>query len=435
MERFHLSPNSTSINATLAVPGSKSYTNRALLSASLASGLTRLSSVSMSSDSDALVQALQLLGVAIHESLDPNGEPALIVEGCGGRFLPYDGDIDIGPAGTTMRFLTALCASIPGATIVLRGTERMHERPIKELVEALKASGATIDYLGRDGCPPLKIHSRSTLAGGTVSVDGSVSSQFISALMLSASLRSDALTIKINGDQTSRSYIDMTIQGLSEFGVVVKNDSYRSYYIAAGQRPIARHYTVEGDASGASYLWGLAAVSGGSVTVTNVNPLSAQGDIKFPEILREMGCTVSSNERSITVVAPKVLRGVHVDMSLMPDTAQTLAVIAACAQGSTTITGLHTLRIKETDRLAALHTELAKVGIQSETGPDYITIHGGAPQHAAISTYDDHRMAMSFALLGAHPSGVTIEDPSVVNKSFKSFWRLVESAGIRVESA
>jgi 3-phosphoshikimate 1-carboxyvinyltransferase len=434
MQRISLSPSATSINATLSVPGSKSYTNRALVSASMACGLTRLSAVSMSSDSDALVNALQHLGAAIHESSDPNGEPALIVEGCSGRFLPFEGEIDVGPAGTTMRFLTALCASIPGAAITLRGSERMHERPIKELVDALRCSGARIDYLGRDGCPPLLIRSQAPLTGGIVPIDGSVSSQFISALMLAAPLRSDALTIQINGEQTSRSYIDMTIQGLQEFGVNVQNDSYRSYHITSAQQPVARHYTIEGDASGASYLWGLAAVSGGSVTVTNINPHSAQGDIKFPDILREMGCSVTTTGRSITVTAPPLLRGVHVDMSLMPDTAQTLAVIAACAQGSTTITGLHTLRIKETDRLAALHTELAKVGIESETGPDYITVHGGFPRHGVISTYDDHRMAMSFALLGARPSGVTIEHPQVVNKSFKSFWQTVEGAGMRVET-
>lgn len=432
MQSITLSPPTATINATVSVPGSKSYTNRALLSASLASGLTRLSAVSMSSDSDAMVDALRLLGVAVHESHDQDGGPALIVEGCGGRFLPYDGEIDVGPAGTTMRFLTALCASIPGAHITLRGSERMHERPIKELVDALRSSGADIQYLGQDGYPPLRISSRVELRGGVVTIDGSVSSQFTSALMLSAPLRSAALTIRVVGEQTSRTYIDMTIQGLRDFGVNIENDSYRSYHIPAGQRPVARHYTIEGDASGASYLWGLAAVSGGSVTVTNVNPLSAQGDIKFPDILRDMGCAVSSSERSITVTAPSTLRAVNVDMSLMPDTAQTLAVIAACAQGSTTITGLHTLRIKETDRIAALHTELAKAGIHSEMGPDYIIVHGGSPQHAVISTYDDHRMAMSFALFGARPSGVSIENPGVVNKSFKSFWQTLERAGIQV---
>jgi 3-phosphoshikimate 1-carboxyvinyltransferase len=268
-----------------------------------------------------------------------------------------------------------------------------------------------------------------------VQIDGTLSSQFVSALLLSASLRTDALTIEVIGDQTSRSYIDMTIQGLHDFGIAVENRSYRAYHIAAGLRPNPCHYTIEGDASGASYLWGLAAVSGGTVTVTNVNPASAQGDIKFPEILRMMGCEVSTSSRSITVTGPQQLRAVNVDMSLMPDTAQTLAVIAACAHGTTTITGLHTLRVKETDRLAALNTELAKIGIRSEIADDSITILGGDPQHGSISTYDDHRMAMSFALLGARAPGITIESPDVVEKSFKPFWELLQTAGISLRSS
>jgi 3-phosphoshikimate 1-carboxyvinyltransferase len=435
MHKISLSPKASSLNATLSVPGSKSYTNRALLTASLAAGISRLSRVSMSSDSDAMIKALRLLGVSIHETADPDGAPALLVEGCGGKFSPFRGTIDVGPAGTTMRFLVALCASIRGAQITLQGSERMHERPIKGLVDALHASGASISYLGRDGCPPLLIDSVGELPGGTVQIDGTLSSQFVSALLLSASLRTDALTIEVIGDQTSRSYIDMTIQGLHDFGIAVENRSYRAYHIAAGLRPNPCHYTIEGDASGASYLWGLAAVSGGTVTVTNVNPASAQGDIKFPEILRMMGCEVSTSSRSITVTGPQQLRAVNVDMSLMPDTAQTLAVIAACAHGTTTITGLHTLRVKETDRLAALNTELAKIGIRSEIADDSITILGGDPQHGSISTYDDHRMAMSFALLGARAPGITIESPDVVEKSFKPFWELLQTAGISLRSS
>ncbi len=387
----------------------------------------------MSTDSEAMVNALNLLGVSVHQSVEDDGSPALIVEGCGGRFRPYEGVIDVGPAGTTMRFLTALCGSIPGAHITLQGSERMHERPIHNLVTALRESGAQISYLKREGCPPLYFSTERLLSGGSITIDGSTSSQFISALLLTAVMRTEGLTIHVTGSESSRSYINMTLQSLRNFGITITNDDSGAYHIAGGQAAQAQQYSVEGDGSGASYLWGLAAVSGGSVTVTNVNPNSAQGDIAFPEILARMGCRVTRGERSITVEAPKLLDAVEVDMTNMPDTAQTLAVIAACARGSTVIRGLHTLRIKETDRIAALHTELARVGITSEAGPDYLVVHGGAPIHASIKTYDDHRMAMSFALLGAREAGITIEEPQVVNKSFISFWDTLRKMGLRCE--
>jgi 3-phosphoshikimate 1-carboxyvinyltransferase len=429
MRTLTLTPPSHPLSAHVAIPGSKSYTNRALLLAAQAHGISRLSSVSMSADSEAMVTALRQLGLSVHESKEGD-ETTLLVEGRGGAFLPCHGVIDVGPAGTTMRFLTALCAAIPGSDVELRGTERMHQRPIGDLVDALRALGAEIHYLGKDGHPPLRIASKKALHGGAVSMNGSVSSQFITALLLTAPLNSRPLSIKLLGEQISKSYIDMTIQSVGDFGVAIRNDSYRSYTSPEGARFSARSYPIEGDASGASYLWGLAAVSGGSVTVENINPESAQGDVHFPELLRRMGCTVTMSERSITVAGAPRLRGFEADMSNMPDTAQTLAVIAATAEGATKITGLSTLRVKETDRIAALHTELAKVGIRSEAGPDYLVVHGGTPHGAQIATYEDHRMAMSFAMLGAIVSGMRIEEPEVVNKSFPTFWKVLESIGI-----
>jgi 3-phosphoshikimate 1-carboxyvinyltransferase len=432
MNVIHLSPTKPSVNAEVTVPGSKSYTNRALLLASIAHGLSRLSGVAMSTDSEAMVSALQLLGVSVHLSTDDNQSPALIVEGCGGRFHPYEGVIDVGAAGTTMRFLTALCASIPGASITLQGSPRMHERPIEELVTALNRSGAQVAYLNRYGCPPLHFSTKEPLCVEAITIDGSTSSQFVSALLLTAALRTEGLTLTVSGHESSRSYITMTLQSLRDFGVAVTTDGAGTYHVAGGQTVHGRHYTIEGDGSGASYLWGLAAVSGGSVTVNNINPDSAQGDIAFPNVLARMGCRVQNTARSITVSAPHTLEGVEVDMTDMPDTAQTLAVIAACARGTTVIRGLRTLRIKETDRIAALHTELGRVGITSEAGPDYLIVHGGSPAHACIKTYDDHRMAMSFALLGARTAGVSIEDPQVVNKSFMSFWETLRTMGLKL---
>jgi 3-phosphoshikimate 1-carboxyvinyltransferase len=393
----------------------------------MATGTSRLTFSSPSTDSEALITALRALGVSIKQETAPDRDgPALQIEGRCGRFLPYHGEIDVGPAGTTMRFLCALCAAIPGADIILRGTERMHVRPIGDLVSALRHLGATIDYIGNEGYPPLRIHSSTTLNGGTVQMDGSISSQFISALLLTAPLHREALTIEIEGEQISKSYIDMTLQSITDFGVMVENHAYQRYRCEASEGYWSRQYPIEGDASGASYLWAVAAVTGGEVTVENINPSSAQGDMKFPELLEQMGCSVTRFERSITVRGTQTLRAIDVDMSLMPDTAQTLAVVAACAEGSTIIRGLSTLRVKETDRIAALHAELEKLGIRSEPGPDYLVVHGGTPQGARIATYEDHRMAMSFAVLGARVAGMAIEEPDVVGKSFPNFWDVLE---------
>lgn len=428
-----LSPPLSPPQLALEVPGSKSYTNRALITAALASGVSTITSASLSTDSDAMIKALRLLGVSIEEQQTSHGT-TLTVEGRGGAFTPYKGEIDVGPAGTTMRFLTALCAGIPGIDVIVKGSERMHARPIRELVSALQALGAEIDYLGTEGCPPLRIRSRSHLKGGTITVDGSVSSQFISALLLTAPLNTAQLAIDIRGEQISKPYIDMTIQSVADFGVTVVNDRYKRYTYNPGQQYKAQTFQVEGDASGASYLWGLAAISGGQITVQNVNPRSAQGDIHFPEILARMGCSVSQEPRAITVRGAKKLSAVDIDMSSMPDTAQTLAVIAACAEGTTTIRGLSTLRVKETDRIEALHLELAKLGISSTTGPDYLTVTGGVPTGATLKTYDDHRMAMSFAILASKYPGVQIEDPQVVTKSFPNFWDILAKAGVEVDS-
>jgi 3-phosphoshikimate 1-carboxyvinyltransferase len=429
MKVISLTPPTGRIESTVEVLGSKSYTNRSLIIAALATGTSTLSSASISTDSEAMIAALRLLGVSIEEEAGPLGT-TLTVEGTGGALTPYHGEINVGPAGTTMRFLTALCAGIPGIDVVLSGSERMHARPIKELVTALRSLGAEIDYLGTEGCPPLRIRTRTHLKGGTIAMNGTVSSQFISAILLTAPLNTRKLVVEIEGEQISKSYIDMTLQSLRDFGVTVTNESYKRYTSAAGQSYAARTMSIEGDASGASYLWGLAALSQGRMTVGNINPRSAQGDIHFPEVLMRMGCSVSSDARSITVLGPKVLKPIEIDMSDMPDVAQTLAVIASSAQGQTVMHGLRTLRVKETDRISALHDELAKLGIVSEAGADFLVVHGGSPHGARIKTYDDHRMAMSFAMLAARIPDMEIEEPHVVDKSFPTFWETLRATGI-----
>ncbi len=429
MSHIRLYSSATPPHASIAVPGSKSYTNRALLMAALAKGRSRLLSASSSTDCDALIGALQSLGVEITR---PDAT-TIVVDGGLDHPSPTTLTIDVGPAGTTMRFLTALCAAIPSTTVTLRGSERMHRRPIGDLVDALREAGSSIEYLLQEGSPPLRIHSSSRLQGCGISLNGSTSSQYISALLLASPLFRDGLDVTIRGTPISTSYIDMTIQSLADFGVKVTHTNYQRFQVPSAQAFQAREYQVEGDASGASYLWALAAVSNGTITVENINPFSAQGDIKFPHLLERMGCSVSTHNRSITVTGNPELRSIDVDMSLMPDTAQTLATVAACAQGTSVIRGLSTLKVKETDRIEALRAELAKMGITAETGPDYIAVHGGTPQPACIATYDDHRMAMSFAILVGRTGSMEIDDPHVVEKSFPDFWRVLTTLGVQVE--
>lgn len=427
---LHLTPlaDAAALRGQVVLPGSKSFTNRALVVAALASGKSTLTLASLSNDSLVLMEGLRHLGVRMERDGD-----TVIVYGTGGVFVPYKGSIDVGPAGTSMRFLTSVAALVPGGDIVLCGSERMHQRPIGDLVEAWRSLGADIEYLGTEGCPPLRIRGKAASAyGSTVAVPGDMSSQFMTSLIQVAPLLPGGLSISVIGEQVSRSYIDMTSTVMGAFGVAIDNHSYERYDVPH-RAFVARDYQVEGDASGGSYFWGLAALAGGSIRVWNTRPDSCQGDVMFPQLLAQMGCDVRSsadsddagaNEESgwIEVSRSGPLRGCVVDMEQMPDTAMTLAVVAACAEGETTITGLQTLRHKETDRLAAMKAELASVGIESDITEDSITVVGGVPHGALIRTYDDHRMAMSFALLGAVCEGILIADPDVVGKSFPRFW-------------
>jgi 3-phosphoshikimate 1-carboxyvinyltransferase len=428
MQLLHLSA-SLPPECTVTIPGSKSYTNRALVLASLATGTSRLLGASPSDDSEALTRCLRSLGIEIEH----DGELDIVVHGGPQQLKPFRGVLDVGPAGTAMRFLTALCAAIPGADITLQGSARMHKRPIHDLVTTLRAAGATIEYLGSDGCPPLRIHSERRLRGDNLSINGSTSSQFISALALIVPLLETDLGLTIEGEQTSTSYIDMTLQSLRDFGIDCLCQDYRHLVAPRVSSLTPQTYRIEGDASGASYLWGIAALSGSSITTHNINPRSAQGDAAFPGLLERMGCRVTVGSDTITVRGPRSLSAIEANMELMPDTAQTLAVIASCAQGSTKLTGLKTLRVKETDRIHALQVELSKVGVRSEAGPDYLVVHGTTPTAGQISTYEDHRMAMSFAMLATRTAGMIIEEPQVVSKSFPNFWNTLAQIGIRGE--
>lgn len=421
-----IQPLANPIEAKVSVPGSKSFTNRALIVASLANGVTQLTGASDSNDSRILMKLLDRLGVHIIES-----EGVVEVHGNGGKFDEFNGILNVEDAGTAMRFLTALCCLVPGE-VTLSGTERMNKRPIKALVEALAYLGADISYTDNQGYPPIKING-GTLKGGPVHVNGEISSQFISALLMIAPLLERDTEIHIDGDKVSEPYIDMTISVMNQFGIKVDKES-KYYQVSANGAYNASKYAIEGDASSASYLFAIAALSQSKVEVVNISGESLQGDVRFVDILEKMGCDVTKTKSSITVTGPKQLKAIEVNMQNMPDVAQTLAVLAAFAKGETTIKGLKTLQHKESKRITALQKELTKMGVECKSGEDYIKIKGGIPVGVVIDTYKDHRMAMSFAVAGVKVKGMVIESPGVVKKSFPAFWDTLRIMGVNVET-
>lgn len=425
MSRMYIFPPQHPVDAKVTVPGSKSLTNRALVIAALANGTTTLQGASDANDSVILIRLLQKLGVEIKTTAD-----TITVQGNGGKFKPFHDELDVEDAGTVMRFLSALCCIIPGET-TLSGTLRMHQRPIVGLVDALRKAGAKIDYAGKEGFPPIKIVGGG-FNGCTLHIDASLSSQFVSALLMIAPVLPNDTEIICEGELASVPYVDMTIAVMKHFGVEVKHESHKHYFIKGGQSYKASDYKIEGDASSASYMLALAAVTGGSVEVANLSSNSLQSDAAFADILCTMGCKVSKGE-SVKVTGSPNLTAIDIDMVGMPDTAQTLSVVAAFAKGETKITGLSTLEHKETHRLIALQTELTKMGIESRIDNSSIRIKGGNPRGALIDTYGDHRMAMAFAVAGARINDMSIENPEVVKKSFPTFWEVLNSTGIKTE--
>ncbi|MCK6512848.1 3-phosphoshikimate 1-carboxyvinyltransferase [Myxococcota bacterium] len=410
--------------------GSKSYTNRALVMAALAQGETHLWNISEGDDSRALLGAFTQMGIGWERVGD-----GLRVLGRGGDLPRYSGVIDVGAAGTTMRFLIALCSLLPESEVILRGSARMHQRPVGDLVGALRALGADIAYVGREGCPPVRIRGGNVRGSGPVRVSGEISSQFLTAMLQIAPVVEGGLDIRVEGALVSRSYVEMTLASLRHFGVEVQQEEMQRFVVPA--QPIrGRDLRIEGDASGASYLWGLAALSQGCVRVSPLGLDSLQGDAQFSRILEQMGCIVRSGEGEagpwIEVEGTQRLCGVKVDMEQMPDTAQTLAVIAAFAEGPTEMTGLQTLRHKETDRLAALCCELGKMGVFAEATHEALRIVPpvSTRRGAQIATYEDHRMAMAFAMAATRLSGMEILEAQVVSKSFPDYWACLRSFGI-----
>lgn len=407
--------------AVLRAPASKSLSNRVLLIAALAEGTSELSSVLLSQDTEAMLRAVEAFGASVTGSLLSAEE--FSITGTGGQVSPVRTEIDAGLSGTTLRFALA-AAALSHDVITLGGEPPLLRRPVGALAAALRQLGASV--VDQGGYAPVAV--RGPLAGGEVTVDVSGSSQFLSAVLLAAPYA--ARDVIATGVGTAAdAYIEMTADVMRRWGASVTMLGPGSWHIAAGQTYAARTESVEYDASAAAHLFALAAASGGSVTVTNAAPETLQPDAGIEGVLAAMGCTVQREGSAISVQGPDRLLAVDVDLAAMPDQLPTVAALAALAGGTTRITGAAVTRGHETDRIAAMATELAKLGVQVEEHGDGLTVTGGANGPARLSTYNDHRLAMAFASLAVAMDDIVIEDPGCVAKTYPGFWTDLAAAG------
>ncbi|EAA6072050.1 3-phosphoshikimate 1-carboxyvinyltransferase [Salmonella enterica subsp. enterica] len=417
MESLTLQPIAR-VDGAINLPGSKSVSNRALLLAALACGKTVLTNLLDSDDVRHMLNALSALGINYTLSAD---RTRCDITGNGGPLrAPGALELFLGNAGTAMRPLAAaLC--LGQNEIVLTGEPRMKERPIGHLVDSLRQGGANIDYLEQENYPPLRL--RGGFTGGDIEVDGSVSSQFLTALLMTAPLAPEDTTIRVKGELVSKPYIDITLNLMKTFGVEITNHHYQQFAVKGGQQYHSPgRYLVEGDASSASYFLAAGAIKGGTVKVTGIGRKSMQGDIRFADVLEKMGATITWGDDFIACTRGE-LHAIDMDMNHIPDAAMTIATTALFAKGTTTLRNIYNWRVKETDRLFAMATELRKVGAEVEEGHDYIRITPPAKlQHADIGTYNDHRMAMCFSLVALSDTPVTILDPKCTAKTFPDYF-------------
>jgi len=404
------------VNATVQVPGSKSFTQRALVAASLAEGTSLLRNALIAEDTGYLVEALRLLGAQIVRS-----GPDVIVTGTGGRIANPGRELHLGSNGTAMRFLVGVAALGPG-DITLTGDARLCERPLKPLLEGIGSLGVSSTCRNAPGYPPVTIRG-GTLRGGRVVFRDIESSQYVSSILLAAPCAAGDVEVEIRGSAVSRPYVEMTLATMKAFGVAVEKRSEALFAVRDGQRYRACRYIVEGDLSSASYFFLAAALCGGTVRVANTNFWTHQGDVRFLRYMKELGCAVGATDQWIEVSGGKLAGGdFTASMEDIPDMVPTMAVLAALRPGKTFIRNVSHLRLKESNRLAALVNELAKTGVRAEELDDGLVIEGGEPRGAEIETYNDHRIAMSFAVLGLVAPGMRIRNPGCVGKSFPGFW-------------
>ncbi|KJK23762.1 3-phosphoshikimate 1-carboxyvinyltransferase [Burkholderiaceae bacterium 16] len=428
MEHLTLGP-FTRASGTVRLPGSKSISNRVLLLAALADGETRVCDLLDSDDTRVMLQALRTLGVEWRQE-----DGACVVRGVGGNFPNKAAELFMGNAGTAIRPLTAALA-LQGGSYKLSGVPRMHERPIGDLVDGLRQIGAHVDYLGTEGYPPLQISPAQIRIDAPILVRGDVSSQFLTALLMTLPLADapgDTIEIEVVGELISKPYVEITLNLLARFGIEVRREGWsrfilpaRSAYRSPGE------IFVEGDASSASYFLAAGAIGGGPLRVEGVGMSSIQGDVKFAEALNRMGANVMAGANWIEVRGTERddgrLHGIELDCNHIPDAAMTLAVAALFAEGTTTLTNIASWRVKETDRISAMATELRKLGVEVEEGADYLKVTPPAQiawktPAAGIDTYDDHRMAMCFSLAAFGPLPVRINDPGCVAKTFPDYF-------------
>ncbi|NOY68756.1 MAG: 3-phosphoshikimate 1-carboxyvinyltransferase [Deltaproteobacteria bacterium] len=405
-------------DCTVFVPGSKSFSHRMAISASLSSGISYIYNMLKSEDLSLTLNALSQLGAIIEKN-----DNFISINGVGGRPKPAKEKIFLGNSGTSMRLLTAVAALGQGEYF-LYGTDRMHERPVSELTGALTALGVDAKCVNKNECPPVRI-----IGGGinkrSVSIDCSKSSQYLSALLLTGPCTENGLEIRVTDGPVSKPYIDMTVDIMEEFGINLERKGYTYFKVPGNQLYRPGTYTVEADASAAGYFWAAAALTGKTIKVNGTSRLSRQGDSRLVDLLSEMGCEVIYEKDGLAVSGGQ-LSGITADMSDMPDMVPTLAVVAAFASGTTIIKNVAHLAVKESDRLTAVVTELTRMGIDAKKTDTGLRITGGKPHGAEIETYDDHRIAMSFALAGLLIPGVEIGNPSCVEKSFPKFWKTLE---------
>ena len=412
------------VESRFCAPPSKSYTHRAMVIAALANGMSFLHNPLIAEDTDLTRYALESLGARIH------AEPNLIrISGSDGHFFCNSEKIlDLNNSGTSLRLLTSL-ALLCDQPVILTGSSRMQERPVGPLADALSSLGGTVEFLKKTGYPPLRV--RGTLKGGTAKIDGTMSSQFISSVLIASPYAQQPVELEIPSLPVSSSYLDVTVKIMRAFGArVMMDDQHRWFQVSNRQRYQARSYDIEGDYSSASYFFAIAAICGGRVAVENLNPHSVQGDRQFLELLASMGCTVQEGSETITVERTGELQGIDCNMSSLPDTMQTLCMVAAVASTPTTIRGISHLKFKESDRIMGTAERLNHLGGDVRVDPDSITIHPLPLHGGTINPADDHRTAMSFAVLGLGIGGITIKHAECVNKSFPGFWDALAGAGL-----
>jgi len=407
---------SANIKADIHIPPSKSYTNRALIAAALADGPSTILHASESDDSNLLYSGLQEFGARLTRKKD-----AIHANGLDGKLKAPEKEIYVGNAGTAMRFLSAFAAITPGTTVVT-GDQQMQQRPIEDLLAALKMAG--VKCTSRDGRPPVTIYGGNFL-GGNIDLDASISSQYLSALLLIAPYAKRETTIRVKGHVSSLPYVDMTLHVMRSFGAIFEQIEMKTFIIDARQHYIGHDFPIEADASAATYFIAAAAITGGLVRIPHLSFESLQGDLRFLSIVKEMGCSVTTSE-SLIEVRGGHLGGIDIDMNAIPDCVPALAVVAAFADGPSVFHNIAHLRYKETDRLAALARELTKIGARVELTDDGMAVHPNAQHGATIETYNDHRIAMGFAVAGLRIPGIVIQNPECVSKSFPTFWKEFE---------